>query len=337
MTGRRLLDTDMQTLVQWLADAARWWIGEMRDLVPERLRRSGSASGPRSFFIDGVLQTREGRGASRVSAGRRTIVMVPASACLARIIERPVVADRDLQRMVAIEASALLPFPADEMVAAARVVASGVSGDTPRIEVAALPIVTARAVSAAITAAGVTPERILVERPDAGVAIDFTQAMRAAGLIPPRSSVTLPIWGVVAVLLILNVASLVWRDDARVERLERLVRDQAPAVATARRIDARLRQERRLVARTIALRRSQDAQAILEGVSAALPQGAWLQRYAWDGATVRLTGYRPPKVDIATALRGSGRFVDVRALDDETPDAVGAADPFDLSARIVVR
>ena len=129
---------------------------------------------------------------------------------------------------------------------------------------------------------------------------------------------------------------LVGRDVAQLGRFEQLVAAQGPAIGVARTIAARIGQDRALVVRSTALRRRHDALGGLARTSGALPPGAWLQRYGWDGAAVRLAGYHRGRIDVAGALRRSG-FGAVRPVDDALQAAGPAGEPFDISARIDAR
>jgi hypothetical protein len=334
MSARGILDMDMHTLGRGLLQGARWWVDEIRGVIPRRWRGLGGERLPRLAYRDGALAADGGR-RSRAAPGLRAAVVVPQALCLSRLIERPVVNERDLQRMLALEGETLLPFPAGTMLVAGRVLGPATEPGRIRIEVAGLPLDHARQIAAAIAEAGIVAARI--ERQsngDPAPAIDFAPAMRATGLIaPPRRTAAL-LWALVAFLVGLNLAAWIWRDAAEIDRLNALVEAQRPAVAVAQRISRRIAQDRLAVTRTTALRQRNNALGGLAEISEALPPGAWLQRYVWDGETVRLAGYKPARADVAGALRRSGRFAEVRQLAEETQVEVPLGARFDLSARI---
>jgi len=345
MSGRGILDADMQTLGRLLAEGWRWWIAEIRDLVPRRLRGRAGGSWPRLLFRDGRLIPegdgdggRAGRSSVNPRPGSGVIVMLPGSMCLMRRIERPAVNHRDLQAMVAVEADTLLPFPSGRMIVGAHSLGPAREPGKIEVEIAGIPIAVAREVAETIAMARLLPERIVARISTNGrPPIDFTPAMTTAGLIARRRSATPLIWALVGFLAALNIAGLIWRDAARVARLEQLVEDQQPAVTIAQTIARRAEQGRAIMSRTIALRRRHDALGDLEAVGNALPDGGWLQRYAWDGLTVRLTGYRPARTDVTAAFRKSGHFAEVRSMNDETQATVPAGEPFDIHARVLAR
>jgi hypothetical protein len=59
-----------------------------------------------------------------------------------------------------------------------------------------------------------------------------------------------------------------------------------------------------------------------------------VQRFAWDGKVVRLSGYKRDGTDVIGALRKSPYFKDVRAANAEAMAEVPTGQPFDLSATV---
>lgn len=326
MNPRALLDTDMQTIGRWLLGGWRWWGDELRALTPPALRPRRAYAAPR-FAIEDIAAAKP---------GMRVTILVPARDCLVRTIIRPAIADRDLRRMIAFEADALLPIPPGSALVTARVAGAADEAGKIEVEVAGLPLDKARAIAGDAAAAGVVPVTVVVAEADPKPApLDFAPAMREAGLLAPLRSAAPLLWGLVAALLLANVALWIWRDVARVAQFERLVTEQQPAVGIAQTIARRGVQDRRLIARSLALRRVRDPLHALGAVSHALPSGVWLQRLSWDGESVRLVGYRPARTDVATALRRSGGFAEVRSVSEETQAAMPTGEPFDLAAKVV--
>lgn len=331
MSARGLLDADMQTLGRWFLEGWRWWVGELRALVPAGWRRNGGGDLPRFVFEEGRLIP-QGRPARR---GARVAILVPGRLCLARTVERPAISDADLVRMLTFEGEALLPFPAGSTLITGRRLGPVGTDGRMRIEVAGLPVATARTVLQSAEAAEVVPVRVaMLEGATRLPPLDFAPAMRGAGLLARTRSATPLLWIVVALLVAFNLGLWVWRDMASLGRLEQLVQEQQPAVSIAQAITRRADRDRALAGGSLALRRSHDALDGLAAASRALPDGAWLQRFAWDGRTVRLAGYKPPRTDVVTALRRSGRFSDIRSTSEEVETTVPGGEPFDVSARL---
>lgn len=341
MSSRGILDADMKTVGRWLLLGWRWWCSELEAVVPERWRSGYSKRLPRLLFHHGrLVPEKTGDNAARWAnpGPKRAIIIVPSELCLSRRLERPFVGRRELGSMVALEASALFPFPEGKIVVAARIIGESAVQGRAVVEVAALSADNASRIIKAIDDARIGVIRIIkqTEVPD-GEAIDFTTALREAGLLPKVRSITPMLWLMVGVLAASNVAVSIWRDVSSVHRLERLIEEQQPAVTAARAITRRIGREASLVSESAALRKRHDAIGVLARVSQALPEGVWIQRYMWDGSTVRLAGYRPATADVGGALRQSRGFIEVRPLTDEIQPAVPSGIPFDLTAKVLPR
>lgn len=331
MSARGILDADMKTLGAWALQGWRWWTDELAALVPARLRRARDDRLPRLFFDgDGLVPPDQ---AAMPAAGTRVCLAVARRLALVREVEVPAVGARDLRRLLALESDALMPLPAGALVIGGRLLGPAAIPGRLRAEVAGLPLQQAQRALDAAAARGLVVARVVLNG-SAEPAIDLTPSLLDLGLIAPSRSATPLIWATVAFLALLNVAVLVWRDAAEVRSLEQLVAAQQPAVQIARTIERRIRADRLLATRSLRLRRRQDALGHLALVSSALPPGAWLQRYGWDGAEVRLAGAAPPRADVGGSLRRSGAFAGIRSESDtgQAPTPLGV--PFDVSARL---
>lgn len=325
MSGRGLLDADMATLGRMAADGWRWWTAELAAMVPPAWR--GGARYPRYWLRGGAL-VREGAGGG--GAGTRVTILLPDDVVLARSIERPAANARDLRAMLTIEGERLMPFGAEGGLVAGRAIGPGRAPGQMRVAVAGLPIETARTIGAALAADRLVAARVLV----ADSAVDFAPALEAAGLLPRSRSAAPLLWAVVGFLLLLLLAATIWRDQARVERLRGLVEAQQPAMTIAQQIGRRADAARRVAATVVAERQRHDVLGALALTEQALPEHAWLQHLVWDGADVRLTGYRPTGSDVAASLRATRRFRQVQSNGDDAQNPVTGAAAFDLTARV---
>lgn len=322
MSGRGILDADMATVGGWLREGWRWWIDELRELMPRTLLAAG---GPRAApaRFDG----------ERLIGGlpdQPVEIALDAGLVLVREIERPAMGARDLYRMLAFDAERIMPLPAETMVVAAHVDAR--TGATMRVAVGALPIARAETLAAAVAAAGVRPVRVTVERPQG--AIDFLPALRRAGFLARDRSSARAWWSAVAFLFAVNVALIVWRDVARTDRLEETVAAQRPAVGISRAIAGRVRSGQRVALVSLARRRANDPLGLIARVGIALPPGAWVQRWNWAGDTLKIAGYRPRGANVLAALRAIPGFAEVRNTSADTVAEIPAGQPFDVTVRL---
>ncbi len=322
MQARSILDADMTTVGGWLRSGLFWWLDELRGLVPLALRGRTRLAAYAFYDATGAV-TRIGQAASLP-------VLIDPQACLARSVDLPRMGNADLVRLVAIEADRLFPLPAADLLLAIDP-PKGESSDT---RIYALPLATARTMLASLAEAGVEPLAIYVASPDeAGVpGPAFGDAFATAGLIAPRGDRALRWWALAALLFVCNIGLLVWRDAQSVSQLEELVTAQAPAVRAARAISGRITGTQRQAAELASRRSKSDPRAALAAVTRALPAQAWVQRYSWSEAELRLSGYRRQDADVAAALRKSGRFGNVKAANAETIAEIPTGLPFDITA-----
>ena len=335
MAGNGILDADMATLGAWFARGWGWWVDELRALVPARLRRGARR---RALYWDAaagclrhdpawdggaINQVTHGVAADPASAE----VILPAGACLVREVTVPPMALRDVPRMVALDADRLMPVPGT-------IVACTVLGAVPgglRVAVAGLPRAAAEALAGALDGA---PAALLAPVPGHAASVDLLPALRAAGLLGGARGSAARWWAVVAFLFVLNAGLLVWRDAAETDAMQAIVDQQASAVNTARAITARARRADALAGAVAAARARAEPLALLARIDAALPPGAWLQRFAWDGgAEIRLAGYRPAQADVAGALRRAG-FGVARYGDGDATGASPLGQPFEATLRM---
>lgn len=322
MSGRGILDADMTTVAGWLRDGWRWWVDELAALVPDRWRTLSRGRADLARF-DGTHLT-------GAAPDRPVAIGIAPELCLVRVVERPALGERDVARMLAFEADRILPMPAETMVAAGRIVER--EGGTMRLAVAGLPRARADVLVALVAQQRLRPVRVFVDHP-AG-AIELLPALRDAGYLTVRPGAARGWWVAVAFLFVLNVGLLIWRDAARVQRLQEVVDAQAPAVGVSRAMTGRVRAGQRVALVTARRRAAYDPLGVLARVSGGVPAGTWAQRYGWTGGTLKLAGYRPRSANIVGALRQLPGFVEVRNTNTDSVAEVPAGQPFDVSARL---
>jgi hypothetical protein len=337
MSARALLDADMRTVGVWLTTGLRWWLDELAALVPSRFRRPKAAGLPviRYDSVLGLIDQRTD-GAVALPAdkgGNRVVLALPAALCLRRRVERPTFSDRDLDRMLALDCDRIMPLSGDAIIVAGEIVEHRPDGERVVIEVVGLPLARAKPIVDAFSATQYTAESVVVEPSSpGGPSIDLLPAMRQAGMLAKARGELQGWWALVAFLALLNVGVLIWRDAARLDRLDQLVQAQQPAVDIAQRISRRIERVDRIASGAIAMR-EREPLGLIASLGDALPPGAWIQRLTWTRDGIRLAGYRPKGADVAGGLRRAG-LADVRYTNTDSSAGVAAGEPFEVAARL---
>ncbi len=327
--ARSLLDADMTTLLAWARGGLNWWLAELAEMVPGWVRRNLVRRQPRLFWDGGEKVTVAETGLSPQENFGRAEIRLPARLCLLRELTLPPMARTDLDAMIALEAERLMPLPAERMLIAAAPASR--TGAVSTVTVAGISRDRIAGLLAQLHAVGIVPVALRVDTPS--VPLDFLPAARRAGLFSAEPASRTLWWGVAGLLMALNLATLVWRDVDHVERLQTIVDERRPLTLGARRAAQRLEGRTIQVRQAIARRRESDPLVPLAIVSKILPADAWIQRFAWDGRTLRISGYKRGSGDLVKVFRDSGLFEDVRNTGSDVQAAIPVGQPFDITAR----
>jgi hypothetical protein len=334
-----LLDADMTTLVQMSKDGARWWVDELNAMLPGWAQRERRAiSGLVAHYgADGNLRI-EGDSAPLGSADqskapRPATILIPETLCLIRQVALPAMRRADLRKLVMLDLDRLMPFALD--TAYADVAPTGTISAEGKYDaaIAALPKAQVKAIYAAATDAGLAPRAIgIADGDDASLRFDFMSGLVDDGLAKPTRSGVAFWWWLLAALFALNVGAMIFRDMQSVAQLATLVESQQPTANAARRLAQRIAGEEGLRGELLARRERDNALAALAFVTRTVPSGVWIQRYSWNGETLRLSGYKQGNVDVVAALRKSGGFASVRASTSDVAAESATGQPFDVTA-----
>lgn len=335
VTLNDLLNSDLTTLRQEARRGFDWWIDELAALVPPSLQRFGQRNRQMLTLDNGVWHdAATGNALDRVPSDG-AIIAINENQLLVRDVTVPPMSGSEVNRMLALDAGRYFPMPTESILLSATPRRTRTDEGLITVDVAALPITQATTIAEAISSTGLTPAAVRVLR-DGRVdpRFDFLPLMQRSGLLGSHRPARPYWWAVVAALALLNIAMLSWRDTADIERLQALVDGQRPAVTVAQRITARMRAMNAQAQRAALQRQQREPLSTLAAITQAVPDGAWVQRYSWDGATLRLTGYRSRDADVASALRKLPEFANVKSTQTDSIAETATGQPFDLVAEI---
>ncbi len=336
MSEQSILNADMTTVGGWLADGLRWWVAQLESMMPEALR---GARLKRYWCVtpDNELVEVSDDDTHAIDPDVARSATGPlgfaSSHCIVREIELPAMSAADLAKMIALDADRIFPLPVETLLVCGARQSDGVASEGRMIvKVGAIRRDTVSTALERALAARYRTDRIVLAPESPGALLDATASATAAGLIVSQSTSRAGWWTVVLFLFALNLGLLIWRDQARVDAAAALVDAQAPGVAAARTIAQRITTFQQSAELLVRKRERQDAIRALEAVTRALPEQAWVQRYAWDGAAIRVSGYKRAGVDVASTLRKQG-FSDVKSNNADASAELPTGQPFDIAAR----
>lgn len=338
MSTSDILNTDMATLARTLRAGVDWWLEELAGLAPPALRHRLSGRPPLAAerrSDGGWRLTRDGREIFPSALDRlrpmRATLLLAADQALVRETNLPRLPDRDLRRVVALETDRLTPFPSEAVHLDLVVKGPSEVAGLQRVVVAAVPRETAAKMLAEAQAAGLEACALGVAGAPAG--IDFLPSIRREDR-RSRAGRGGYVWGAVALLVVANLLAAVVRDTLETARLHEAVELQKPKLQEALDLRRRVQTEAGRRAAVRLQRGDHEPLKIIDALTRAVPDGAWVQRMSWDGRVVRLAGFRQDNVDVVEALRRSPLLVKVRNTSFDLPSRGPEGQPFDITAEL---
>jgi general secretion pathway protein L len=337
MNAKDLLNLDMASAAQLLLQFWRWWTAELLSMLPiewrERLtRRSHVVAQARG---DGIVYSNEETGAVLASKPRGAIkFLIPHERVLTRQIDLPLLPISDVKRMIALEIDRITPFQPEQVYFDADIVTRDPESGRQQVAVGVLPRATAEQILGFVREHDLAPAAIGVTHNGAlAPDFDFLAAMRDAQGSDAAQRRSLYWWAAAAVLLIINVAFLTYRDSTSLDELRQAVDAQQASVTIALRTRDKVNHE--AARRTLLLesKKRTSPLPVLDAVTKAMPQDAWVSRFEWNGRTVHLRGQRKTSNDILARLEASPVLRNARSLSGDTRAGDGTTpQPFEMQA-----
>jgi general secretion pathway protein L len=339
----------------WAGRAVAWWLGELGALWGDVARRFAFErrnaivieAGERYWLLRhrqrplgqidrSALEMDEMRAIlARVAPEARSrpiLVEIPHERVLTKRITLPAVAQPELERILRFEIARHFPFPAERVHFRHRILARG--GGTIEIEIVAVARETVAEICAALDAAGLAASGIRLAGATGAAPLALPRAVlgRSATRLKRGDRALLAALGVLALAAI---ASPIVHDRLALASVERdidAVRPQAQAM-----LDARQKQAD-ASARTAGPLRLEAARpplvSVLDALTKAVPDGAWLQSLNVSGTEIVIDGLAPSAATVALALEQSGVFAGVSFRSPIARDPGTGLERFELAASI---
>jgi general secretion pathway protein L len=301
-----------------LAAFWRWWMGELAQLLPERLARGSrlpllafdggdvvlaeprAAAGPNARVAAATLEPAQARAALRrilENAGEtrgRARLRLAREQVLVRRVSMPAATEENLAQVLAFEMDRLTPFRADDVYFDHRVVSRDSGAGQLLVEVAVAPREVVDAAVARMGELGVNVQGVAVGD-EGGAALDLLPSERRGERETSNERLVRNALAL-AVVLLLALALLLpaWQKREAIVAMHPVI---AKARQEAESSDALARSLEREVADynfMQAKRHAPSALAYLEDVSRLLPDNTWVQQFelrnAGKGREVQITG-----------------------------------------------
>ena len=338
MNAKDLMNMDMETAIQWLLHGWRWWVNELMTMLPpewrERLTRRSHAVAEINKSGSLVYRNEENNEPFAVKPRGAIKFLIPAGQVLQRDLELPLLPLSDIKRMIALDIDRLTPFQSDQVYFDAEIRSRDQEAGRQQVVLGVLPRASAETFLTFARENDLEPAAIGVTSQGGGAApnFDFLSAMRDAQGSDAAQRRSLYWWGGAAALLILNLALLTYRDSSNLDELRQTVEAQQAPVTVAQRTRDKVDHE--MTRRADLLDRKQKASPlpVLDAVTKAVPQDAWVSRFEWNGRTVHVRGQRKTSNDILARLEASPVLHNARSLVSETHGDPAAIQQFDMQA-----
>jgi general secretion pathway protein L len=315
------------------------WGAELAGLIPRRLRLGSRPSLQAEPLSGGGFRfSRQGRELSwsPPRAGRPTpaTLRLPRGTVLASEASAPDASESDIVRMLSLDVDRLTPFDAADVFTAISLAPTRAGAKGRRALVGVIPRTEALDLVARARSAGLAPRAVMAADSREGFPpLDFTEGMSPL-LSPAGSGRTRLLWVLAALLAAIDLAAFVANDVASTRQLRAELAVLRPRLVVVQRLRSRVLAEEARRSEILAARKRTEPLRVLDEVSRYLPDGAWVERFNWNGQTIRLSGYRREGVDVAANLRQAPDFADVRNAASDVGGGAAAGIPFDVSIQV---
>lgn len=344
-----------------LAAFLRWWLGELAGLVPRALRRpfmgrreavileplNGPDSQGGSLYLrrGGKVETLGsfGEGVAALPAkarrGRRSVTLaLPRGRAVTHRINLPLAAEENLREVIGFEMDRLTPFQREEVYYDQRVLERDAAQQQLEVELTLSPRATVDGYLEQAGKLGLMPQRVDVATAEPGQpsGLDLLQKSSRRGPGGFARAVT--------VLLLLAAVLLggagIWipldRKARLAERLQQEVAEARVNAAAARKLEDEVaaRQERVLYVHQLR-RGTPTSSAVLDRVTALLPDDTWLYQLRLNEDKVEISGYAPNSSSLIQLFEEAEGFAEPRFRAPVTQDPKLGVDRFSLQLKVL--
>lgn len=352
----------MAELIELGRKALHWWLRELAQLLPARLRAAwGRGRQALTVTLDAsalVLAARKpgesiALGALELGAEPRAqraqlkgmlatarlrdaevVLVLPRAKALRKVIELPAAAAENLKEVISFELDRHTPFQAADVYFDGRIMGASARPGRLDVDLAVAPKGSVEPALVTLRELGIPPDRLIVQG-DEDEAMNLMPA--SAGAVARSLSGRLSFGlGAVAIALLLLTAFLpLWRMQDRLRAIEDQVTRARLAAVEAdtlrKQIDATLRLNEFLTKRK---NERPTVTELLDEVTRLLPDNTWLAQLTLRDRTLALTGTSARAAALIAELEKSRLLSGVSFSAPVTQDPRQAGERFNLSATV---
>ncbi len=351
------LQTDVSEIPMALGAAWRWWIGELRRLIPERLSQRLAAADeairvdilPTDWSVKRRVNGREivslpgssdrtfeSRGlTSWFMPYQNAVVRFPAAQVVRQTLVLPIAARSRLRHVLGFELDRVAPIDPKEAAFGFRIASVNKLKRTIAVELWLVRKTATIRAGEICRAVGLRPSRFAT--------IEDHETVSADGLFPAppfawRDAVRrFNVWalaGVAVVLLYLLCTALHERDQAALQSLQAQTVEAKRAADAVSKIKAEMEQRFNRATFLARQRQTNSFSRVLAEATHSLPDDVWVFQLEYTGSELRLRGYAPKASTLIELLDKSPLFGNAQFRAPVTKAPASGAERFDLSLAV---
>lgn len=324
-----------------------WWLSELAEMLPDRLRPAGGTVWTVEIRGDMLEAGRVGRSGwqkageaaladgeqvrrlVREAGNRPAILRLNPGQSLCRTVILPQAAEPQMRDAIAFQIDRYTPFRADDVFFGFTVAGRDSEGQTIQVELAVAPRKMVAGLVERLRGLGVETGHLAVD--------DIAIGQEAAARHATGRAVLVPLI-LAAILAVADIAAPLVRGWLELEELRAEMEEaKAKAVATAALRQDVDRQSRQLSFAAERRRVQPPMEEVLTELTRLVPDGTWATHLSIDGGTVQFTGTSNAANSLVTALEQSALFTRAAFRSPVTQDSATGSEQFHLSADLRAR
>lgn len=312
----------------------RWWVGELKSLVPSWLREGATTLDGVARFALAELESASDNLAP--GQGASAVLEVPASKVLRRTVRLPIATEENLRQVLEFQMEQYTPFSAAQLYYSHAILTRDFDKGLLDVELVAVQRAVVDRAIQKLQAAGYTPLAVQAKDVNGGVL--------PCNLLPALAGARPSVWRngplpwLLALVSVLSIAALVLplfiQREAAIQLIPLVERSKKAAEAVdgvRRELDARIVQHNYLLEKRMATPTTIQA---LEELTRVLPDDTWVQTLDWKGKEIVIQGETASSVKLVGLFEQSSMFKDASFRSPLTKGQTPGVERFSLALQL---